>query len=67
MKMVFFDAPMGEWGRGNRGLTAVPGREKEFSDGLDKVVEYGNALGCDTVHLMAGVVGPGEYYNAAAS
>ena len=47
MKMVFFDAPMGEWGRGNRGLTAVPGREKEFSDGLDKVVEYGNALGCE--------------------
>jgi hypothetical protein len=29
------------------------------------VIEYGNALGCDTVHLMAGVVGPGKDYKAA--
>src|SRR5258706_11958206 len=65
VKMVLFDAPMGEWDRGDRGLAAVPGREKEFRDGLAKVIEYGNALGCDTVHLMAGVVGPGEDYKAA--
>lgn len=65
LKMVLFDAPMGEWERGDRGLAAVPGREQEFRDGLAKVIEYGNALGCDTVHLMAGVVGPGEDYKAA--
>ena len=65
LKMVLFDAPMGDWERGDRGLAAVPGREKEFRDGLAKVIEYGNALGCDTVHLMAGVVGPGEDYKAA--
>ena len=65
LKMVLFDAPMGEWERGDRGLAAVPGREKEFRDGLAKVIEYGNALGCDTVHLMAGVIGPGEDYKAA--
>jgi hydroxypyruvate isomerase len=28
-------------------------------------VEYGNALGCDTVHLMAGVVGPAQDFQAA--
>ena len=65
LKMVLFDAPMREWERGDRGLAAVPGREKEFRDGLAKVIEYGNALGCDTVHLMAGVIGPGEDYKAA--
>ena len=65
LKMVLFDAPMGAWDRGDRGLAAVPGREKEFRDSLAKVIEYGNALGCDTVHLMAGVVGPGEDYPAA--
>lgn len=65
LKMVLFDAPMGNWERGDRGLAAVPGREKEFRDGLEKVIEYGHALGCDTVHLMAGVVGPGEDYKAA--
>ena len=65
LKMVLFDAPMGDWARGDRGIAAVPGRDKEFRDGLDEVMEYGNALGCDTVHLMAGVVGPGEDYEAA--
>jgi hydroxypyruvate isomerase len=65
LKMVLFDAPMGDWNRGDRGLAAVPGREKEFREGLAKVVEYGTALGCDTVHLMAGVVGPAEDFQAA--
>ncbi len=65
LKMVLFDAPMGAWDRGDRGLAAVPGREKEFRDGLAQVIEYGSALGCDTVHLMAGVVGPGEDYKTA--
>jgi hydroxypyruvate isomerase len=65
LKMVLFDAPMGNWERGDRGLAAVPGREKEFRNSLAKAIEYGGALGCDTVHLMAGVVGPGEDYAAA--
>jgi hydroxypyruvate isomerase len=65
LKMVLFDAPMGNWDAGDRGLAAVPGREKEFRDSLARVVEYGQALGCDTVHTMAGVVGPGQDYHAA--
>jgi hydroxypyruvate isomerase len=65
LQMVLFDAPMGDWERGERGLAAVPGREKEFRQSLAKVIEYGGALGCDTVHLMAGVVGPGEDYKVA--
>ncbi len=65
LQMVLFDAPMGDWDRGDRGLAAVPGREKEFRESLTKVIQYGSALGCDTVHLMAGVVGPGQDYEAA--
>ncbi|MEO8156583.1 MAG: 2-oxo-tetronate isomerase [Betaproteobacteria bacterium] len=65
LKMVLFDAPMGAWDDGDRGLAAVPGREREFRDSLAKVIEYGGALGCDTVHLMAGVVGPGADYALA--
>jgi hydroxypyruvate isomerase len=65
LNMVLFDAPMGDWARGDRGLAAVPGREREFSDSLACVIDYGSALGCDTVHLMAGVVGPGQDYAAA--
>lgn len=65
LQMVLFDAPMGDWNRGDRGLAAVPGREKEFRDSLARVIDYGTALACSTVHLMAGVVGPGEDYGAA--
>ncbi len=65
LKMALFDAPMGNWDAGDRGLAAVPGREKEFRESLARVVEYGRALGCDTVHTMAGVVGPGQDYQAA--
>jgi hydroxypyruvate isomerase len=65
LQMVLFDAPMGDWDRGDRGLAAVPGRENEFRESLTKVIQYGGALACDTVHLMAGVVGPGQDYKAA--
>jgi 2-dehydrotetronate isomerase len=65
LEMVLFDAPMGDWNRGDRGLAAVPGREMEFRASLDRVVDYGKALDCGTVHLMAGVVGPGADYQAA--
>lgn len=65
LKMVLFDAPMGNWEAGDRGLAAVPGREREFRASLERVVEYGQALQCDTVHTMAGVVGPGQDYQAA--
>ena len=65
LEMVLFDAPMGNWDAGDRGLAALPGREKEFRESLVLVVEYGRALRCETVHTMAGVVGPGQDYQAA--
>lgn len=61
LEMVLFDAPMGDWNRGDRGLACVPGREAEFRASLDRVVEYAQALDCRTVHVMAGVVGAGQH------
>ena len=65
LKMVLFDAPMGDWNAGDRGLAAVPGREAEFRAGLPKAVEYAQALSCELVHVMAGVVGAGIDYQEA--
>jgi 2-dehydrotetronate isomerase len=65
LKMALFDAPMGDWNAGDRGLAAVPGREAEFRAGLPKAVEYAQALGCELVHVMAGVVGAGIDYQEA--
>jgi len=39
LQMVLFDAPMGDWGRGDRGLAAVPGRESEFRASLATVIK----------------------------
>ena len=36
--MVLFDAPMGDWNGGDRGLAAVPGREAEFRASLGEGV-----------------------------
>ena len=62
LRMVLFDAPMGDWNAGDRGMAALPGREAEFRASLPRVVEYANALDCDLVHVMAGVVKPGTDY-----
>ncbi len=64
LEMALFDAPMGDWARGDRGLAAVPGREQEFRGSLPRVIEYAKALDCRTVHVMAGVVARDEYDQA---
>ncbi len=59
LRMVLFDAPMGNWAAGDRGLAAVPGREQEFRASLPRAAHYAEALDCDLVHVMAGTLGPG--------
>jgi len=59
MQMVLFDTPMGDWNAGERGLAAISGREAEFRAGLPRAAEYAQALGCDLVHVMAGVLPAG--------
>jgi hydroxypyruvate isomerase len=65
LTMVLFDAPMGDWQAGDRGLAAVPGREAEFRASLPRAAQYAQALRCDLVHVMAGVVGTGTDYGEA--
>jgi hydroxypyruvate isomerase len=65
LEMVLFDAPMGDWSGGDRGLAALPGREGEFRASLPRAAEYAHALDCELVHVMAGVVGPGIDYSHA--
>jgi hydroxypyruvate isomerase len=53
---ALFNAPPGDWARGERGLAALPGRAAEFRDGVDRALDYAAALGCKLVHCMAGIV-----------
>jgi hydroxypyruvate isomerase len=45
------DISKGEWG-----LAAVPGREKDFEAHFDQALEYASALGASVIHVMAGNV-----------
>ncbi|MFF2508235.1 2-oxo-tetronate isomerase [Streptomyces sp. NPDC058067] len=58
LRQVLFNAPPGDWDRGERGIAALPGRESEVREGVDRALEYAAALGSPRVHMMAGLVAP---------
>jgi len=59
LRQVLFNAPPGDFAKGERGIAALPGREAEFRSGFDRALEYAAALACPRVHLMAGLVPAG--------
>ncbi|PAU66486.1 hydroxypyruvate isomerase [Pseudomonas sp. PIC25] len=56
LAQVLFNLPPGDFAAGERGLAALPGRESEFRESVDRGVEYARALGCPRLHAMAGLV-----------
>jgi len=59
LESVLFNLPPGDWGAGERGLAALPGRESEFRAGVARALEYAQALGTPRLHAMAGLVPEG--------
>lgn len=58
LTQVLFNAPPGDFDRGERGMACLPGREHEFRRGIAQALEYAQALGCPRIHVMAGLVPP---------
>jgi hydroxypyruvate isomerase len=56
LQQVLLNAPPGDWDAGERGLAAIPGREREYREGVELALEYAAVLGSPRVHVMAGVV-----------
>ena len=54
LKQVLFNLPAGDWGKGERGLAALPGREDEFAESLETALPYITATKVPMVHCMAG-------------
>lgn len=65
LSMVLLDTKPGDWEAGERGIAALPGRQEEFRRELETTIVYCQALGCDTVHTIAGVLPPGADRNEA--
>jgi hydroxypyruvate isomerase len=55
LRQVLFNAPPGDWAKGERGLACVPGREAEFRAGFERALEYAQVLDCPRIHVMAGL------------
>lgn len=60
VELVLINTPPGNLRGGDLGLGAVPGREQEFRQGLERAIEYAQALHCKRIHLMAGRVPQGS-------
>lgn len=56
LRQVLFNAPPGDFDKGERGISSLPGREEEFHQGIDTAIRYAQVLGCPRIHVMAGLV-----------
>jgi len=57
LQQVLINAPPGDRDKGERGIAALPGREREFRDSIAIALDYAGALGCRNLHVMAGIPG----------
>lgn len=53
---ALFNAPPGDWAKGERGTASLPGREAEFRAGFERALDYAAVLGNTRVHVMAGLL-----------
>ena len=55
LKIVLFNAPMGDAKAGDRGFAAQPGREADFDASIAKALDYARVLDCRQIHVLAGL------------
>jgi 2-dehydrotetronate isomerase len=56
LEQALFNLPPGDWAAGERGISALAGREAEFAASLIMARPYAEATGVRRLHLMAGLV-----------
>jgi 2-dehydrotetronate isomerase len=54
-ELVLMNAPPGNFSAGERGLAALPGREKDFRETFAVALEYAEILDCQRIHVMSGI------------
>ena len=59
LSQVLFNLPVGDWGKGERGIAVLPDRIHEFRQGVAKAITYAHALGCDQLNCLAGITPAG--------
>ena len=59
LELVLFNAALGNWSAGERGIAALPGREAEFDAAIEQALSYSSVLDNKLIHVMAGLDGAG--------
>jgi hydroxypyruvate isomerase len=54
LSLALFNLPPGDWSAGERGMAAVPGRHAEFSQSVQRAMDYAKVLQPARLHLMSG-------------
>lgn len=55
LQQVLFNAPAGDFTKGERGMAAIPGKQAAFRDSIKLALEYATTLACPRLHIMAGL------------
>jgi 2-dehydrotetronate isomerase len=55
LTQALFNMAHGDFSRGERGMSAIPGREAEFERAVAAALEYAEATGCKRLFAMAGL------------
>ena len=55
LTQALFNMAHGDWTKGERGMSAIPGREAEFEKAVAAALDYATALGCKRLFAMAGL------------
>jgi hydroxypyruvate isomerase len=62
LTLVLFNTPAGDAAAGDRGLAALPGREKDFQVAFETALRYADATGARKIHAVAGLVHQGAQH-----
>jgi hydroxypyruvate isomerase len=55
LRVVLHNLPAGDFARGERGIAALPGREREFREGVERAIDYAKAVDCPRLNCLAGL------------
>lgn len=58
--LLGLNSPVGDAAEGESGLAALAGREADFRAAFRQSLDYARACGATSIHVLAGVVPPGE-------
>lgn len=59
LELVLFDPRPGDWGKGERGLLSLPGRESEFLETVREAIAAAQRFGTRRLNALAGIPPPG--------